>query len=541
VNVTARAARIPMALLALAVLVFGGVTWAQEQGPLTIAFDAANLTNVDPHFAAATQDRAVVDMVFNGLVRYAPGDITEFQPDLAESWEVSDDGLTWTFDLREGVMCHPWNGNDGYELTSEDVVYSLEKAADPDRSAYAGEYAGMTFEATGPYTVEIGLEQPVSEALLLPKVADYSGGFVVCRQAVEDLGLEGFANQPVGTGPFMFDDFVPQQRTELVANEDYFRGAPQLSGVTVRYIPSVSSREAGLDTGELDVIEGPPEQPWVESMRDRGIGEVMVFGPGETATLHFNTSTPPLEQHAVRRALARCIDRSEVRATVGEAVTDPLYSPVPPLLSGGMTRDQVEEAGLLYPVDRDAAMQALQEAGAGDFGTQIVISERASYLAPMQNLQAQLAQCGVDLELRTVDHSTMHTLIREDTNQIVLYIAWRPNADVFLTRFYHSDSIVVTGDSPDTNFSHLGGTDVNGDGDVESIDALIEEARAELDADAQARLWREAQTEILDLAVAYPLYIKSLVFATHEGVDFGYEVESTLALYPQINETTTLQ
>jgi peptide/nickel transport system substrate-binding protein len=541
VNTYARAARIPLAFLAFAVLAFAGTAWAQDQEPLTIAFDASNLTNVDPHFAAATQDRAVVDMVFNGLVRYAPGDITEFQPDLAESWAVSDDGLTWTFELREGVMCHPWNGNDGYELTSEDVVYSLEKAANPDRSAYAGEYAGMTFEAAGPYTVEIGLEQPVSEALLLPKVADYSGGFVVCQQAVEDLGLEGFANQPVGTGPFMFEDFVPQQRTELVANEDYFRGAPQLSGVTVRYIPSVSSREAGLDTGELDVIEGPPEQPWVESMRNRGIGEVMVFGPGETATLHFNTSTPPLEQLDVRRALARCIDRSEVRATVGEAVTNPLYSPVPPLLSGGMTREQVEDAGLLYPVDRDAAMQALQDAGAGDFGTQIVISERASYLAPMQNLQAQLTQCGVDLELRTVDHSTMHTLIREDTNQIVLYIAWRPNADVFLTRFYHSDSIVVTGDSPDTNFSHLGGTDVNGDGETESIDALIEEARAELDADAQAQLWQEAQTEILDLAVAYPLYIKSLVFATSETVDFGYDVESTLALYPQINETTTLQ
>lgn len=540
-NTYARAARIPLAFLAFAVLAFAGTAWAQDQEPLTIAFDASNLTNVDPHFAAATQDRAVVDMVFNGLVRYAPGDITEFQPDLAESWAVSDDGLTWTFELREGVMCHPWNGNDGYELTSEDVVYSLEKAANPDRSAYAGEYAGMTFEAAGPYTVEIGLEQPVSEALLLPKVADYSGGFVVCQQAVEDLGLEGFANQPVGTGPFMFEDFVPQQRTELVANEDYFRGAPQLSGVTVRYIPSVSSREAGLDTGELDVIEGPPEQPWVESMRNRGIGEVMVFGPGETATLHFNTSTPPLEQLDVRRALARCIDRSEVRATVGEAVTNPLYSPVPPLLSGGMTREQVEDAGLLYPVDRDAAMQALQDAGAGDFGTQIVISERASYLAPMQNLQAQLTQCGVDLELRTVDHSTMHTLIREDTNQIVLYIAWRPNADVFLTRFYHSDSIVVTGDSPDTNFSHLGGTDVNGDGETESIDALIEEARAELDADAQAQLWQEAQTEILDLAVAYPLYIKSLVFATSETVDFGYDVESTLALYPQINETTTLQ
>lgn len=518
-----------------------GAAMAQDGDRLTIAFDASDLTSADPHFAAATQDRAVVDMVFNGLVRYAPGDVTEFQPDLAESWEVSDDGLTWTFDLRQGVQCHPWNGNDGYELTSEDVVYSLRKAADADTSAYAGEYTGMSFEAAGPYTVEITVDQPISESLMLPKVADYSGGFVVCSRAVEDLGIDGFANNPVGTGPFVFDSYETQQQITLQANDDYFRGAPELAGVTVRYMPSVTSREAGLDTGELDVIEGPPEQPWVESMRDRGLGEVMVFGPGETATLHFNTSTPPLDQLAVRRALAQCIDRSLVRATVGEAVTNPLHSPVPPLLAGGMTEAQVSEAGLTYPMDQEAARQALADAGVEDFSTEVVISERASYLAPMQNLQSQLTQCGVQLELRVVDHSTMHTLIREDTNQIILYIAWRPNADVFLTRFYHSDSIVVTGDNPDTNFSHFGGTDVDGDGEIDGVDGLIEEARATLDQERQVELWQQAQREILDMAVAYPLYIKSLVFARSADVDFGYEVDSTLALYPQITEDTSIR
>ncbi len=99
---------------------------------LKIAFDAADLKTLDPHYAAATMDRAVVDMVFNGLVRYRPGDITVFEPDLAESWEVSDDGLVWTFHLRRGVMVHPYPGNpEGYELTSEDVVFSLNKAANP--------------------------------------------------------------------------------------------------------------------------------------------------------------------------------------------------------------------------------------------------------------------------------------------------------------------------------------------------------------------------------------------------------------------------
>ncbi|MEM3434405.1 MAG: ABC transporter substrate-binding protein, partial [Candidatus Methanomethyliaceae archaeon] len=77
---------------------------------LRIAFDAADLKTLDPHYAAATMDRAVVDMVFNGLVRYKPGDITVIEPDLATSWEVSEDGLVWTFYLRQGVLVHPFPG-----------------------------------------------------------------------------------------------------------------------------------------------------------------------------------------------------------------------------------------------------------------------------------------------------------------------------------------------------------------------------------------------------------------------------------------------
>ncbi|HID10558.1 MAG TPA: hypothetical protein EYP17_04570, partial [Candidatus Latescibacteria bacterium] len=141
---------------------------SQEEPVLRIAFDAADLKTLDPHFAAATMDRAVVDMVFNGLVRYKPGDIRIFEPDLAESWEVSPDGKVWTFHLRKGVMCHPWNGNPAYELTSEDVVYSLRKAADPARSAYAGEYEGMTFAAVDKYTVKITLKEAISRSLLFP-------------------------------------------------------------------------------------------------------------------------------------------------------------------------------------------------------------------------------------------------------------------------------------------------------------------------------------------------------------------------------------
>ncbi|MCX7751054.1 MAG: ABC transporter substrate-binding protein, partial [Candidatus Bipolaricaulota bacterium] len=92
-------------LVCLAVLALGVAASGQV---LKIAFDAADLRTLDPHYASATMDRAVVDMVFNGLVRYKPGDITVFEPDLAERWEVSADGKTWTFYLRKGVRVHPF-------------------------------------------------------------------------------------------------------------------------------------------------------------------------------------------------------------------------------------------------------------------------------------------------------------------------------------------------------------------------------------------------------------------------------------------------
>lgn len=499
---------------------------------LSIALDAADLNTLDPHRAAATMDRAVVDMVFNGLVRYKPGDISEFQPDLAKSIpEPTDGGRVWTFELREGVMCHPYGDNPAYELTSEDVVYSLNKAADPDRSSYAGEYEGMSFEAVDKYTVKITLENPLSPVLFLPKVADYAGGFIVCKKAVEDMGDEEFKTHPVGTGPFMFEKYRPMDSVTLAANKDYFRGEPNLSQVEVRYMPDLSSREMALRKGEIDVAEGLREQPWVEKMEKVEGTTVDVFGPGETVTLHINLRREPLGKKDVRKAIAYGLDRNEFLAFFGEATSEPLYSPVPvKYLAGGLTKAEVAAAGILYPVDSEKAKDFLADAGyPNGFTLEVTTSERASYRRTYESIQAQLKRIGIDLKLNVVDHSTMHSMIREDVNPITIYIAWRPNADVFLTRFYHSDSTVVTGAKPDTNFSHYTG-----------VDDVTEKARVETDPEMQIALWKEAQREILEYLAAYPLFVLKYIFARDENVDWGYDLKSTVALYPQVTENTKI-
>ncbi len=498
------------------------------------ADSAADLGSMDPHFAAATNDRNLADMMFNALVRYKPGDGSVFEPDLAMKLpkpELVDDKQVWTFELRRGVMCHPTAETESYELTSADVVWSLNKSANADTSAYAGEYSGMTFEALDDYTVQITLDQPLSPVLFLPKVADYAGGFIMCQKQYEAVGAEGYKTNPSGTGPFMYESYTPQDNVTLAANDAYFRGRPLLDKVEYRFMSEANSRELGLLSGELDAINGVTEGGWVKRIDAEDGISVDVYGVGEVATIHFNTSVPPLDDVRVRQALAYALDRDEFLALFGEPVAANVYSAVPSdFLAGGLTEKEVTDLGLDYGKDLDKAKALLAEAGFADgFALEVVSSERESYLKNYQSMQAQLAEIGVDLTVNTVDHASMHTLIREDVNPIIVYVAWRPNADVYLTRFYHSDSIVVTGAKPDTNFSHYAG-----------IDDMIEAARVEQDADTQVQMWKDAQVKLLEEMISLPLQYQAQVTARHDYVDFGHELKSVFSLYPQIDENTRM-
>jgi peptide/nickel transport system substrate-binding protein len=536
-------------VILLGVLLCFGVqpTSAAKDNVLRIAFDAADITDLHPHFAHTTQDRGVVHLIFSGLVRYKPGDIGEFVPDLAESWEVSRDGLTWTFHLRKGVMVHPWKNNPGYELTSEDVVYSFTSAADKNKSAWAGEYAGMQFKAIDQYTVQVILEKPLSELLFLPKMADYAGGLIIPKKAVEDLG-EGFKSHPVGTGPFVFKKYLPKEKVITVRNEKFYRGTPKLDGVEVFYMPDMSSRKFGLQSKELDVIEGPPSQPWVDEMRAlRGV-EVDVFGPGEAGVLYFNMTMKPFDDIRVRRAIAYALSRDEVVTTIGKAIADPVFSQIPNPQPGHLTQDEVllrgklEEKDYLYEVDRNKAKKLLADAGfPNGLTTTVFMTERGEYAVPFQNIVAQLREAGIDVKVTVVDHPTYHHNIRADMNPIVEYNCWRPTADVRLTHFHHSDSIVKTGKKPITNFMHLGEKDADGDGKVDSVDYQIEVARDLLDSGAQKAVWKETQFKLLDWCVSYPLFIKKFTFARRNNVQWGYDLKSTLILSPQINELTSIK
>ncbi len=509
-------------------------TEAQRPNIFRIGIGYADLGTMDPHMASSTRDRNLVDMIFNGLIRYKPGDSKVFEPDLAETVpepEMIGGQQVWTFKLKKGVMVHASDAAPSYELTSEDVIYSFQKASTPDRSAYASEYDGMTFEAVDKYTVKITLENPLSPVLFLPKVADYAGGFLIPKKAIEAMGDDEFKTHAAGTGPFMVQKYESQKGVTLVANQDYFRGKPLLDGVDFLYVPEISSREFALAAGQLDAIASLGEVARLEQMSMLPDSIVDVFGVAEVITIHFNTSKPPFDNLKLRQALAYAASRDDLLAMFSQRVYQKVYSPVPvQYLAGGLTEDEVAAANAEYKVDLAKAKKLLTEAGYPDgLSFEVNVSESSTYRTTYENLQAQWAKIGVDLQIKMVDHSTMHKLIRDDANPMVVYIAWRPNSDVYLTRFYHSASTVVTGSKPDTNFSHY-----------TEIDKLIEDARLETDQARQIDMWKQAQIQLLSDCVTYPLLAAAQTYVRRGWVDWGHELKSSYALYPQITEKTQI-
>lgn len=490
---------------------------AQE---LTMAVSAQSAGQLDPHVSTRTEDKIVFGMVFNGLVRFAPGSMSgeDIEPDLAESWETSEDGLVWTFHLRQGVQFHGGYG----EMTAADVVYSLTRAADPDRSGVSSDYTQFaSVEALDDYTVRITLAEGIPS--LLGVVANYHGGNIVSARAAEEMG-ENYHTNPIGTGPFAFDELAEGQFVRLVANPDYFRGAPEIDAITIRYISSASARDLAFQTGELDMIAGTREDRWVTNMTETGEAVVDVFEPGELRTLHINAAMPPFDDIRVRQAVAHAVNREELVAFMGASVARANEAPVP----DGYLGHNADVSFLAY--DPERARELLAEAGYPDGITvPVAITERASLFAPMQVLQAQLAAAGINVELEVMEHSAWHAAIRDDVSSMVLYGAARfPVADTYLTQFYHSDSIVNTPTAV-TNFSHC---------DV--ADDQIVQARSEADMDTQMALWADAQQVIVDEVCSIPLFELLQVFARSPDVDLGYELEGSLSLGPVITEQSTL-
>ncbi len=486
-----------------------------------MALKASDIRSLDPHYGTTTIDYACIGPMFNGLVRFKPEDINpeKIEPDLAERWERSKDGLVWTFYLRKGVKFHKGYG----ELTAEDVKFSLEKAANKTTSGFAGDYEALSkAEAVDKYTVRILFKSPIPSVLGI--LTNYHGGYIVSKKAVMEKG-DKFKFDPIGTGPFMLKDYIPKEKVVEVKHPDFFRGKPKLDRVELWFMPDASSREMAFRKGEIDLVEGEREQAWVNKMRGIPGTAIEIFGPGETLALHFNMTKKPMDDIRVRRAICHAINREELMKFLGPDVTEKLVSAIPVNYLGGTDKVPV------YEFSPEKAKKLMAEAGyPKGLDLSMVITEMSDYRRPMEQIQEQLRRIGINLKMDVITHTAFHQQIRKDLNPLVLYVCARfPTADPILTQFYHSKSIVGA-PTAITNFSHYN-----------KIDDLIEKARVQPDPKKQKLIWAEAQNKIIEDVVVLPLCITKFVFARKTYVDLGYEMRSTLTLVTPIKETTDVR
>lgn len=339
-------------------------------------------TNLDiRRTAGAALDQALIDNVYQGLVSRTPEQ--EILPSLAEDWTVSEDGLTYTFAVREGVLFH-----DGQPLTPQDVVWSLTQHRDNPDWVDADTLAAVTGITAQGQDVVLTLATPDSQLLW-----NLSGRAGLIFKEGDGVDYQTTAN---GTGPFVLTDWSQGDSIILTRFDGYWGPPAAAAEVVLHYIPDNQAALNAALAGEVDVVTG-----FVADLKDQieadGAFRVQTGESTDKGILAMNSSSGPLADQRVRQAIRQAIDHEAMVTALGAG--RPLYGPIPSLDPG------YEDLSEIAPYDPEAARALLAEAGASDLQLTLTIP---SFYPPTiaQLLVSDLQQVGITLEVDSVDFPT---------------------------------------------------------------------------------------------------------------------------------------
>lgn len=390
--------RFRLTIVTLALAAAASLGLAQDTptygGTLVVAYNTEP-SSLAPWRSGDTNTHRVYNALYDNLVELQ-ADLS-IAPGLANTWEVSDDGLVYTFHLRDDVVFH--NG----EVFDADVAkWNLDRWASPPDGYIYGVNAQITqTEVIDATTVRVTLAQP--DGRFLSDLANKLRG-MLAPGAVEALG-EDFSFSPVGTGPFVFDSWVTDSEIRLVRNADYWRyddagnQLPYLDGIVFRTMPDGSTRHTALVTGEIDIDTNTAPENVADAEARANISVYNTPGVGYMA-LRLLMTQPPLDDVRVRQAISWAVDREAVNEFAYFGLAFPgstLYSPPTP----GFDPDYEP-----YGRDLERARALLAEAGlAGGFDMNIIAASPASQTIA-EVLQANLAEVGIRVTVQLLERGT---------------------------------------------------------------------------------------------------------------------------------------
>jgi oligopeptide transport system substrate-binding protein len=462
-------------------------------------------TTLDPALVEDSVSAEYVVQIFSGLV--ALNSKLEVVPDLAERWELSSDGRTYTFFLRQGARFH-----DGRTVTASDFKYSLERACDPRTgSTVAGVYLGdivgaretlvgqaheiSGIEVVDDHTLRITIDAP--KAYFLAKLT-YSTAFVVDRQNTQQ---SNWLQQPNATGPFKLKEHTAEQIV-LQRNDYYYRDKPNLAEVT--FLLSGGSPMSMYENGELDIVGvGPADVERVRDPANALHAELTMVPQLDIQYIGFDVTQPPFDDVKVRQAFVLAIDREKITNVVWKGMRAPAQGIVPP----GMP-DYTREGSLLR-FDPQHARQLIAESKYQDAASlpPITLSIGGSDTEMPPTIEAIVAMVRENLGVEVTVEESSDILSEQPQMYSIGWIADYPDPEDFLDILFHSQS--------DLNHMHYSNPDV---------DRLLEEARIETDTARRMQLYAQAEEMIVADAPWVPLwnsvdyvltkpYVKGAVYA----------------------------
>ena len=486
----------PLALLIAVVAGIGMSALAQMPGGVLKSAHDAEWTGLDPHVASTVSSFHVLANVVESLT--TNNDNMELMPLLATEWEQSEDSNTWTFALREGVMF-----SNGEEMTSEHVVFSMNRILDPNTGS--GRVASIggpdaVWEALDTYTVSVTTPEPNA---ILPILLAGRSQAIVHPDSVDENGV---IVVPIGTGPFIIEDVDSTIGMTLTKNRNYWQeGLPLLDAVEITVIQEEAAREAALLGGEVDFITSVAPQA-VEALQSNPDVVVQVAPALAYKYIGLNVETDgPLQDARVRQAIAYAINREDLCAAGDFGLCTPLY--------GGPidTASPWHFDYAPYSQDLDKARALLAEAGYAD-GFEMELMPTATYqdtVRQAQVLQAQLAAVGIRTTINAPEWAEWLEL--EGSFQYDGYIcSWNGLVDV--EQYFYLQH--RTGEV----FNFTGYSDPE-------FDDLVDQGRQVADFDERYAIYEEANRILVDAVPYVYFYNPAFVRAMSPKVQ-GYVLRS---------------
>jgi peptide/nickel transport system substrate-binding protein len=488
-----------------------GRTFAAQSGGVLRASFTTDPVGLDPALSGTYATNLVTELVYAGLVQYDKD--MKIVPDMAESVEISDDHLTYTFKLRQGILFH-----NGQEMTSDDVKFTIERVRNPETGAFS-QFRVDTVESIDTpdkYTVVLNLNA-VTSTLLASLASPYLA--IEPRAEVEKLG--DLMSTMIGTGPFKFVSYEPKKLLVLERNPDYYiEGQPYLDRLEIQFIEDDTSRINALRTGAIDFVQSVPFKLVTGLENAPGI---VLAKPVETCRWSFtgfNNKRPPFDNPKVRRALSYAMNRqAAVQAGYFGYATPILGGPIPP-----WSWAYPDQEYFSATPNVEEAKKLLAEAGfPNGFKTTIKTSGVYSENLAEAVINAEAFKAiGVECELIQLDWAS-------------LVNAWDVTKDYDMASLAWGGPLVDPDDYLYAQFHSTGGWNAVQFSDPE-VDKLLDATRRTFDQEERKELYAEISTKLCELSPEGFSVLGDLIHAMSDKVQGFHPTYSGMTKW--LRETT---